>query len=673
MKRFFCLCLALLLLLPTLAACTGDSGADAAEDTATDTTVADTTDGTAAPETTPPPKELTMEPKKTIPIIRDGKTDYTLIIEPETLSALSADIAYMNRVMDEKFGTHPEAAEVTTGPAICLSCAEGPGLDWSIEVNDTNSHIDILASSPAALSRAIQYFVTQYLSGPAGDLYVDVAADYRYSYATDKINNASLLTYKGGDGTTLSPSDAEGRLKTPDWLDTAIMVELRVDIADIGGSFPESYDLVDFYAETGVNVLWLSPVYDRGDPDYGYVGNGYGNWGVNTIEPSLTGTSRDNYDEGWAVLKQFVDYAHSKGIYVLLDIITWGTNGCPLADDHPELFDGLAAWGGPAYAWKRPEFVDWFVDVAVDNLEKTGADGYRCDCEPFTAGYAVFEKIRTEANARGLYPVLMSEEGGRRDASFDCEQDGVLKYAAMSRGQLYQDPTNFFVDGHLNMITTIKRGIGLGGPEQQKDRKTMGTYRYYTNCITNHDYQARNVNGNRLKIGYAAIYAPFIPVWFMGDEMGQTLDGKGVLYFQPVTYGVIGEDASRTYFYEDVKQMIAIRRTYPELFGEWPLNHRDSNICEVEVEGLSKLPNYARYTEDKAVLVVANNEEGNDGLCRVKIPFAMFGETDAGQNYRVTDLLTGRVITVGFAETVDNFNAIVPYEYCGVFLVEKIP
>ncbi len=626
------------------------------------------------PETDPPAEEETMAPKTTIPVIVDGKTDYVIAAPSAIAEAVADDLAAMTRIMDDRFGAHPETVESAEGKKIELAYTDGRnGLDWSVRIDETSGNIYIQSSGTVGLSRAIQYFVTQNLACDTGDLLVDVQADYAYSYEADQIDNSALLSYEGGDKTVLSPSDAEGKLMTPAWLDTAVIVELRVDIADIGGSFKDSYDLVDFYASTGVNVLWLSPVYDRGDPDYGYVGNGYGNWGVNTIEPSLTGTSRDNYDDGWAVLAEFVDYAHEKGIYILMDIITWGTNGCPLADNHPELFDGTSAWGGPAYAWKRPEFVDWFVDVAVDNLEKSHADGYRCDCEPFTAGYDVFTKLRKEANARGLQPILMSEEGGRRDAAFDCEQDGVLKYGAMSRGQLYQNPTNFFVDGHLKIVTATQRGMGIGGPEQQRDRKIMGTYRYYTNCITNHDYQARDVNGNRLKIGYAAIYAPYIPVWFMGDEIGQTLDGRGVLYFQPVTYGVIGTDPEQTFFHEDVKQMIAIRRGFPELFEEWPLNHPEINICEVEAKGLSNLQNYARYGENQMVIVLANNEPENAGICTVKIPFdALTVKGETGDNYRVTDLLTGRVIAVGFAETVDNFTAIVPYQYCGVYLVERL-
>ncbi len=643
-----------------------------AADPATDAPTEPVTEAPTEPEATAP-QEMTMEPKTTMAVIADGKTEYTIVAPAD--EAVAAEVTYMTRVMQTRFGAAPAVAETAAGKAIRVEYTDGDsGLDWRVTVDEESGDILIQSGGTDGLCRAIRYFVTRHLACPAGDLHVDVAADYRYSYAEDKLDNSSLLSYEGGDKTELAPSDADGKLMTPAWLDTAVMVELRIDTASIGGKFSDSYDLIDFYAATGVNVIWLAPVYERGSG-----GNGYGNVGLDRIEPRLTGTT--DQEAGWNELKKFVDYAHEKGVYILLDVISWGAMASsPLMTEHPDWFSG-EAWGNPAFNWKNEAMKEWFISTAVANIEKTGADGYRCDCEPFTAGYEVWAEVRRRLGEKGIYPLIMSEEGGRRELSFDCEQDGVLKYTDMTRGQLYQNPTNFFVDGHLNIVTSTRYGVGLGGPEFAYDRHGRGLYRYYTNCITNHDYQARNVNGNRLKIGYAAIYAPYIPLWYMGDEFGVTMDYRAVLYDVAVDYSAVGQDPAQTFFHEDVKEMIAIRRTYPEIFGEWPLNHRDANICKVEVEGLSGLQNYARYAGDKAILVVANNEEGNDGICRVKIPFAEAFAQDypengtnpaAGQNYRVTDLSTGRVIAVGFAGTVDNFEAIVPYEYCGVFLVEKV-
>ena len=667
-KLLFFLLVGLLAL--TLCACVVDD--TPADTTAEDTpapTEAPTAEPTEAPTETPTeppvtePEEMTMEPKTTLTVIAEGKTEYTLAVPAAVQEGNAADIAYVTRVMTEKFGVAPTLAETASGKVISLAYTDGESLSWSLTVDEATGNIEIKAGGTVAMSRAIQTFITQHLARSEGNLLVDVAGDYAYSYATDKIDNSSLLSYEGGDKTVLAPSDEDGKLSTPAWLDTAVMVELRIDMASIGGSFKESYDLIDFYAEAGVNVLWLAPVYERGAG-----GNGYGNVGLHRIEPWLTGTS--DQEAGWNELKKFVDYAHSKGLYVLLDIITWGTMyASPLIAEHPDWYNG-EAWGNAAYNWRNDEFKEWFISNAVANIEKTGADGYRCDCEPFTAGYAVYAEIRKRLNDKGIYPVIMSEEGGERRNVFDCEQDGVLLYSAMTRGQLYQNPVNFFVDGYLDIVTASTKGDGLGGSSQQSNRRIKGTYRYYTNCITNHDYQARNVNGNRLKIGYAAIYAPYIPLWYMGDEFGVTMDYKAVLYDIKVDYSAVGTKDDQTLFFEDVKQMIAIRRGNPDLFANWPLSHRDTNIAEVKAEGLSVLQNYCRYADGRMVIVLGNNEADNDGICKVEIPFDKLDKTY--DNYKVTDLLTGQVIAVGRADTVNHFSVIVPHQYCGVYLVEGI-
>ncbi|MCQ2430794.1 MAG: hypothetical protein MJ192_10750, partial [Clostridia bacterium] len=160
--------------------------------------------------------------------------------------------------------------------------------------------------------------------------------------------------------------------------------------------------------------------------------------------------------------------------------------------------------------------------------------------------------------------------------------------------------------------------------------------------------------------------------WYMGDEFGVQYK-NAVLYDIPVNYGEIDSNPAQAVFFEDVKQMIAIRRTYGDIFGYWPINHRETNICQVTVDGFAnaKTNNYARYMGDRMIIVAANNDKDQSGVCRITIPFEE-GFTQAYYNYRVTDLLTGRIVTVGRAETVDHFSAVIPFEYCGVYLVEGI-
>ena len=299
MKKLFFLVFVGLLAL-TLCACVGSDAP--ADTTPEDVTPAPTEPPTEAPTeaptetpTEPPvtePEEMTMEPKTTLSVIAEGKTDYTLVAPADLQEKNADDISYMTRVMDAKFGAHPAVAESASGNVISLAYTDGESLSWSLTVDEASGNIEIRAGGKVAMSRAIQTFITGHLARSEGNLLVDVAGDYAYSYAEDKIDNSTLLSYEGGDKTVLAPSDDDGKLMSPAWLDSAVMVELRIDTASIGGTFKESYDLIDFYAEAGVNVLWLSPVYERGAG-----GNGYGNIGLHRIEPWLTGTQ--DQEAGW--------------------------------------------------------------------------------------------------------------------------------------------------------------------------------------------------------------------------------------------------------------------------------------------------------------------------------------------------------------------------------------
>lgn len=46
---------------------------------------------------------------------------------------------------------------------------------------------------------------------------------------------------------------------------------------------------------------------------------------------------------------------------------------------------GVAGWD---WNWKNPELNEWFASRLVDFILLTGADGFRADCAPFSAGTA---------------------------------------------------------------------------------------------------------------------------------------------------------------------------------------------------------------------------------------------------------------------------------------------
>lgn len=477
--------------------------------------------------------------------------------------------------------------------------------------------------------------------------------------AVDKTDNSELLKYVTSEETKLSKSYCDGIIKTPDWVDSLIIVEVRPDTASIGGTFAECYDLIDFYAEVGVNGIWLTPVYDKSD-----IGNGYSNRGPHTIDPKLTG--KDNYKDGWQELAKFVTYAHSKGIYIFLDVVTWGVvKGAPLIDEHPDWFDG-EAWGNIAFDWSNKELYNWFKNTLINNIIVTDADGFRCDCEPYYSGYDMYREVRNTLSDMGKDIIVICEDTCKRSRTYDFEQEGVFDYSTTTRGEVYEKPVNFFGDGLLNIVDCTKKGRAIGYKDWQKNPVKRGTGKYYTNCITNHDYQLRDVCGSRINIGYSAVFAPYIPIWYMGDEFNASNE-PGVLYDLYVDYSE-AENKENAAFLEDVKQMIKIRRTYSDIFEYWPTNHRNSNICKVKTENLGTLQAYARYSENRAVIIAANNTV-ETCIGTVKIPFINAG-INGYRHYTVTDLMSGTVIAEGSKNDIEKFTAEIEPDYVGVFLVE---
>ena len=529
---------------------------------------------------------------------------------------------------------------------------------WRIE-SDENGVI-ISASTGNYIGLAVNEFLRRFTYGDEMTLALPEKVSISYDYGADKIDNSSLLSYIPTDKVKLLDTTGNGKIMSPEWIESLIIVELRPVTASIGGYLKDSYDLLDFYAEAGVNCLWLTPIYE-----YGPGGNGYGNTGAHKIGANLTGTS--DQTEGWEEMRKFVEYAHEKGIYILFDVITWGVmKNTELTKEHPDWFSG-EAWGNAAFNWKNEELKEWFIKTCVENIEKTGADGFRCDCEPNYTGYDVFGEIRERLSDKGKYIIVISEDGSNRKKTYDFEQDGVLWYAKRDRGGVYTDPLVWYVDGGLDIVDSVKNGTGLGSAEIQSNKKRTGRAKYYTNCITNHDYQKRTVCGNRLKIGYAAITAPFIPLWYMGDEFNCGWR-PAVQYDITVDYADADKEENRI-FLEDVKRMINVRRTYSDIFEYWADDHRNSNICEVKLKESRGLTAYARYRGNKAVLILPNNDDKKSPYITADVPLDDCGISGFNK-YRVTDLWSGEVLYEATAEEIKTVTVYVPYENFSMILIE---
>lgn len=139
---------------------------------------------------------------------------------------------------------------------------------------------------------------------------------------------------------------------------------------------------------------------------------------------------------------------------------------------------------------------------------------------------------------------------------------------------------------YYNIVESVKKGYGLG-TNFQEILDESGTARFYAFNTSCHD-QPYTVKGSLVNFGYQSLLAPFIPIFFMGEEFNNPLYGNSTAFLTPLQLDLLEQPENRA-FYESVKEIIRIRRTYPEIFNYFPQNHRESNICEVEVVGLETL------------------------------------------------------------------------------------
>ena len=291
----------------------------------------------------------------------------------------------------------------------------------------------------------------------------------------------------------------------PDWVKHIVLAQMRVESATPEGTFQSAVSVLDHYQELGVNALWLTPIYDKGE-----TGNGYGNIGLHSVNPQLTG--KDTYQESWKVVKEFVDEAHRRNIRIYLDVVVWGTvKESPLVTEHPDWYTGfLDVWGGWKWNWYSESLRQWFSDQAIEIVMKTGIDGYRVDLEPFVTGHCYFKDIRKKLLNMGKKISIIAECTSERDEAYDFDEQ--ITNEDPERWHMHTMFTK-----RLNIVDAVQNGWGHGTIYSQ-DKGNGGLARFYCLCLSCHDNPRPCIEGNRITAGYQAIFAPYIPLWFIGED-----------------------------------------------------------------------------------------------------------------------------------------------------------
>lgn len=492
------------------------------------------------------------------------------------------------------------------------------------------------------------------------------------SAATNTINNASLLpAYVPDDQVTLD------RMGWPEWTKDIIIAEVNVAKATPEGTLAAMDRVLDHYAEMGVNCLWITPVEDMGVDRYHV---GYTSYGPHTIDPYITGqlakgetynANKVDYAAGFQEFKKFVDRAHSRNIRIIIDKVTWGlSEHTPLRETHPQFFTGeTSKWGGPEFDWNSQDLIEWYKEQLKQFVLTTGCDGIRFDLEPTVAGYQIFEELRDDLQAAGRKPLFFSEHINERGYSFAFEQTGSINVVDKIEASAQFFPHVFF--DYADLVETVKTGKNLGS-EATQAIEVSGQYRYYSYVLSCHDGIEYN-NAPLASWSYELLYSSFVPIFYIGEEWNSVKDATAAnLYATQVNWELLNKPANRAY-YESVKQLIALRWKYKDIFCAFPNNHRDTNITTVKIQGSEKIDGYARYSSDRkqAVLVIPNVNEHSTAAVdmTVAVPIKDM-EMNGYARYTITDLLTGKTVAQGTEQQIASFTATIAHNTAGLYLVE---
>lgn len=461
-------------------------------------------------------------------------------------------------------------------------------------------------------------------------------------------------------------------IQTPKWLPSSIIAEVNISKASAEGTFASAIPMLDYYQELGVNCLWVDPINEMGHAFT--FPNGYTNYGLDTIEPEITGAS--SYQDGWRVFSQFVEEAHKRDIRILLDIVIWGVSSDTnynrsiliggqqhtlreilQTPDDPTSWSG---WGGPKYAYSSPLFIQWYKETLLKIITDCNIDGIRVDLEPLVTGYDLFEDIREQAYSLGHKIVIVSEHANDRRSAFDIEQMGVVNNWTEDLTQTHANAF-YFTSGGYNIVDSIQNGTLAG------DSNKSGEKKYYTYCYSTHD-NTYSREGTSMDLGYNAIFSPYIPIVYMGEATNDRVDlrdtsnpDRNLYYYGYLNLSSLDNYDNRTY-YEKIKRYIQIRRTYVDIFESFADNHKNSNIVKVLVSGLDSYQPYARFSNGKAIIVVPN---GTDSAKNVSITIP--SNIGVGANVSITDLMKNKSISNG---VITQFNATVEAKDLGIYLID---
>lgn len=454
---------------------------------------------------------------------------------------------------------------------------------------------------------------------------------------------------------------------SPDWVKSLVITQIRIETISKEGTFLGAIPALDYLQDLGTSAVWISPVFKK-NIDEDNINktkaeqNGFDVLEPDQIEPSL-GTEED--------LKKLVEEAHKRNIRVFLDIVPHGVNmNSSLVSQHPDWFrkdtDGSLkpTWGKMHdFLFQKTAVEEYWINNCVNLVKRFNIDGFRCDLEPGCFGSMTWAKIRQKCWDEGYKIAIFAECASERGAGFDFDQNGIYPYNLDDQTKRIKYKADFLLKN--NIVDVVQTGLGEGTFQQQKSGNA-GQDRFYSYALSQHD-MVLTVKGSRLRFGYQAIFGPYLPVFFIGEEMNYDTI-HGLMYAEQIDLSK-AELPEKKAFRDDIKKMISIRREYHDIFEYFPVNHREVNIVKVASTGLT-VQAYARYRNNRAV-VIAGNKETVEKTAQLNLdPVSM--ELKESAEYVITDLMTGKQVLKGTLEQIKTLSVKIDADSLRVLLVEPV-
>lgn len=184
-------------------------------------------------------------------------------------------------------------------------------------------------------------------------------------------------------------------------LEKLVIEEVNIPTLTKDGSFESAKEKIDEIAANGIaTAIEIMPVENTFSKQWGY--DGVDKFAVNE---KLGGAAK---------LKELIDYAHGKGLNIIMDMVPnhMGPDGDYLAETGP-YEDGVGAFGALLnYEKADNRYVrDWMVNAALWWANEFKVDGLRFDMTKMTASDYLLKQIVDELNEHNPDVFLIAEDG----------------------------------------------------------------------------------------------------------------------------------------------------------------------------------------------------------------------------------------------------------------------